>query len=134
MAERAPVLGGAAVSSVETVPVPHGATFYAPAEITCELYEKSGETWIAIHRARHDGIAWQVYETLHRPLGDLVAIIQALAEVIKQNNLVLPDMEELAARLNTPGTTHQLNRMKIDHNGVCRAEELFSALLAATKP
>lgn len=121
MAEHA--LRGAAVAIEAALP----EAFYAPGQVTCQLFARDGVTWIAIYRAERDDIGWKVYDTIRKPI-DIEGIVRAFAEIIEQKDLDIPHMELLAARLGTPGTDYDLARMKARRVAVCAAQELIAAL------
>ncbi len=78
---------GVAVTLAEPLPAaPEGVMHYAPGPVTYGQFQRNGGPWLAVYKAKHDGVGWLVMEATCRPLalmpGDHVHV---RAEVIEDH-------------------------------------------------
>lgn len=111
---------------------PVEGAFYVSGPLVCHLVKDSGKDRIDTHYAEYDGIGWRVYRS-ERIEFDIEAALVDLAEMIDRENMHIPGMEVLAAKLGSPGTDHQLARMKTRRDTVINTRQLLASLQNGTK-
>ena len=103
-----------------------------PRSVVCHLIQQDGKTFMDTHHAEHDGIGYRVTRSTRTEI-DLDAVRVDLAEILERKNMDIPGMEVLAAKLGSPGTDHQVARMKHRRDTVKAIMQLFTSLQTATK-